>query len=265
MPQSPTPSSGPAGRPTGSTRADRRAAGRSHPDAAGRSRRSPILLLSIGVVALSGLLLGAVAVISGLGSGASAPLASPRIGLPADLADGRTLGAAAAPLTLDLWADFQCPVCLRFTDTIEPLLRSSYVQDGSVRIAFHDLAFIGQESVDAAVAARISDAIGPGFWPMHDLLYANQGAENGGAFSRTRLAAMAVRLGMDRSAFLAAMDDPTYRDAVKAETAEGTALGVSSTPTLGIGGTIRPGIPTWEQLSALLDQELAVVRSSPAP
>lgn len=260
MSQPSTSSGGRAGRSA------RRAAERAAPGAPTPGRRSPVLLLSIGVLAVAGVLLGAFAVVGALGGGGgSAPIASPRIGLPDGLAEGRTLGAADAPLTVDLWADFQCPVCLRFTDTIEPLLRAAYIQTGAVRIVFHDLAFIGEESIDAAAAARISDAIGPGFWPMHDLLYANQGAENGGSFDRQRLAAMAVRLGMDRGAFLAAMDDPAYRDAVKAETAEGAALGVSSTPTLGIGGTIYPGIPTWEQLSTLLDEQLAAHRADASP
>lgn len=260
MPQSDPSTDGRSGRPGRSSRSVRRAAERG-PSTAEARRRSPVLLLSVGVLVLAGVVLGAVALAGSLGSGGTAPIASPRLGLPADLADGRALGAADAPLTVDLWADFQCPVCLRFTDTVEPLLRAGYIQTGAVRLVFHDLAFIGEESVDAAVAARVSEAIGPGFWPMHDLLFANQGAENGGAFDRQRLAAMASRLGMDRSEFLAAMDDPMHRDAVIAETDQGAALGVSSTPTLGIGGTIYPGIPSWEQLSTLLDDQLAALRS----
>ncbi|MFN8623549.1 MAG: thioredoxin domain-containing protein [Chloroflexota bacterium] len=222
-----------------------------------------MLFLTIGVLVIAGVVLAGLVIASQPRSASAAAIASPRVQLPAGLADGRTLGRADAPVTLELWADFQCPVCLRFTDNIEPLLRAAYVQTGAVREVFHDFAFIGQESIQAAAAARIADAKGPGFWPMHDLLYGNQGAENGGAFSDDRLAAMAERLGMDRTAFLAALKDPTYTDAVKAETAQGTALGVSSTPTLVIDGTMYPGLPTWDQLSALLDARLAAV--SPAP
>jgi protein-disulfide isomerase len=259
-----------APRPPASRRAERaaaRASGRSPtPTAApSRSGRSPVLVLTIGVLVIAGVLLAGVAVMSGAGSTRATSIASPRVQLADGLADGRVLGRADAPVTLDLWADFQCPVCLRFTDTIEPLLRAGYVQTGAVRVVFHDLAFIGQESIEAAAAARIADAIGPGFWPMHDLLYGNQGAENGGAFSDDRLAAMAVRLGMDRTAFLAALADPAYTDAVKAETAQGTALGVSSTPTLVINGTMYPGLPTWDQLSALLDDALAAAAPSSSP
>ncbi len=72
---------------------------------------------------------------------------------------------------------------------------------------------------------------------------------------------MAVSLGMDRSAFLAALADPTYTGAVTAETAQGAQLGVNSTPTLIIDGQLYPGLPTWDQLNALIQQ----VAASPSP
>jgi len=252
----------------GASRRARRASQRATIPASPEVRRSggsTTLRLSIGAVVAGILAVAVIAYLGGAGRNASAAIASPHVQIPAGLADGRYLGHPDALLTIDLWADFQCPVCLRWTDTIEPLLRASYIQTGTVRLAFHDLAFIGQESTDAAAAARVSDAIGPGFWPFHDLLYANQGSENGGAFSRDRLADMAVTLGMDRAAFLAALDDPAYAEAVKQETAVGKAAGVSSTPTLVFGTDMYPGLPTWDQLSALIEQRLATLAPSPTP
>jgi protein-disulfide isomerase len=209
------------------------------------------------VVAGAALVLVVAVVNGGAGSSTVSSIASAEIPLASGLADGRTLGRTNAVVTIDEWADFQCPVCQRFFSTIEPSLRATYIDSGSVKLAFHDYAFIGPESVDAAAAARISDAIGPGFWPFHDLLYSNQGSENSGAFSRDRLADLAVSLGMDRSAFLAALDDPSYADAVSAETTAGSQLGINSTPTLVIDGTLYPGLPTWDQLSSMIDQAVA--------
>ena len=122
-----------------------------------------------------------------------------------------------------------------------------------------------RRSIDAAAAARVSEAIGPGFWAFHDLLYSNQGRENGGAFSRAHLADMAVSLGMDRSAFLAAMADPAYAKAVATETALGTQLGVNSTPSLVIDNKLYAGLPSWTKLSALIDQVAADRRGNPSP
>lgn len=198
---------------------------------------------------------------NGLGSGGGAAIRSPAIPVPSGLASDRTLGSPDAPVTIDEWADFQCPICRQFFETIEPSLRETYIKTGTVKLVFHDYAFIGPESVQAAAAARVSDATGPGFWPFHDMLYTNQGTENSGAFSQDRLADMAVALGMDRNAFLTALADPSYTNAVTAETTQGAQVGVDSTPTLEINGRLYPGLPTWSQLSALIDQ----LAASPGP
>ncbi len=227
-------------------------------------RRTPVLLLSVAAVAIGLIVVVVLAVAGGLpGATSSSALATPIADTPAALADGRSLGVADAPITIDLWADFQCPVCARFARDIEPLLVSRYVQPGLVRLTFRDFAFIGPESFDAAVAARVAGALGGKFWAYHDLLFANQGAENSGSFSRARLADMAVAVGLDRTAFLAALDDPSYLAAVRQEAAQGQALGVNSTPTMSINGKLAAGLPDWTALESYLDSLLAVSSGVP--
>ena len=88
---------------------------------------------------------------------------------------------------------------------------------------------------------------------MHALVFANQHGENKGAFARDRLARMAEMLGLDTAAFVTLLDDPALRAAVKAELAEGSAAGVSQTPTLSINGTLTSGAPSWDELKQLVE------------
>jgi len=217
-------------------------------------KRSPVLLATIGAIAVGAILIVILVLANGLpGGGSSTALAAPAFPTPTDLADGRSLGAAEAPIAIDVWADFQCPYCARFTDQTESLIVPLYVKPGEARLTFHDLAFIGQESVDAAVAARVAGDLGDKFWAYHDMLYANQHGENKGAFSRERLADIAVAVGLDRGAFQTAMNDPKYLAAVKQETAEGNALGISSTPTMFINGQQFTDLLDWAKVAAALD------------
>jgi protein-disulfide isomerase len=229
-------------------------------------KRSPVLLASVAAIGIGLVLIVVLFVAGGLpGSGPSTAIATPAFATPTELADGRSLGSAGAPITIDVWADFQCPYCARFTEQIESLLVPLYVKDGQARLTFHDLAFIGTESQDAAVAARVAGAQTDQFWAYHDLLFANQHGENKGAFARSRLADMAVTLGLDRAAFLTAMDDPTFLAAVKAETAEGNGLGVRSTPTIFINGQVFDDLLDWAKLAAHLDGLIAAASAVPAP
>lgn len=237
-----------------------RAAAKTAPAA---TRPAPVLVVSIAAIVIGLVIVGILLLAGGLpGSRTSGAIATPMIPTPTDHANGRSLGSAGAPVQIDLWADFQCPVCARFSEQIEPYLVTRYVEPGLARLTFHDMAFLGPESLDAAVAARVADAQAGAFWPMHDLLYANQGAENSGAFSRDRLAAMAATIGLPNDAFLAAMDDPAYLGAVRDETARGQALGVSATPTMIINGQAITGLPDLTKLTQLLDGLVAAAAST---
>jgi protein-disulfide isomerase len=206
-----------------------------------------VVALIIGFVAIAAL----VAISGGLGSSGSDAVKAAEIPAPAqDLRVGRSLGDPNAPVKIEVYEDFQCPACGLYTERIEPLLIAGPVTDGTVFLTIKDFPFIGQESLDAAVAARAAEALDGKFWDYHGLLFHNQDGENLGAFSRDRLADMAVLAGLDRQAFLDAIDDPALLREAEAEREEGTALGVSSTPTLFIDGELLRGVPTWDDLSA---------------
>lgn len=198
--------------------------------------------------------------------GVSAPSAPAAISvaLPVETlpSSGLALGNPAAPVTIEMWADFQCPYCGQFVAIAEPALKVGPLASGLVRLVHRDMAFLGPESVDAAVMARYAATKGL-FWEMHDLLYASQSGENQGAFSRDRLVAMAVRIGLPQAGARAALDDPALISLVQADTNEGQRLGITSTPTLVFtGGRRIVGVPDAATLSGAITEALGL--ASPA-
>ncbi|MDP9482726.1 MAG: DsbA family protein [Chloroflexota bacterium] len=194
---------------------------------------------------------------SGPGTGAAGvkPPASP---IPAAIPrDGRTLGSPTAKVVLDTWEDFQCPGCGSFSGSIEPVLIERYVASGQLRLNFHDYSFIGQESLDAASAARCAEKQGR-FWDYQAWLFANQNGENQGWFSRDRLAAIADAVGLDRAAWATCYDSGAERAAVIAETQSGVSAGVTRTPTLVLDGTVVDvsTFTSWDQLFQAIDARI---------
>lgn len=184
---------------------------------------------------------------------------------PTELADGRTLGSPDAPATMEVWADFQCPGCGIFARAAGARIIRDYVATGQLRLVFRDYAFLGDESTEAAIAARAAEAQGR-FWPYHDWLFANQSGENRGAFRREVLVGIAREIGLDVPAFEAALGDSALADAVAAETRSGSTVPVTSTPTLVIGDEVVKGVPAWEELSAKIEAEIARASGEqPAP
>jgi protein-disulfide isomerase len=168
-------------------------------------------------------------------------------GIPASV---HVLGRPDAPVTIDLYEDFQCPACRRWGETVFPQLVSHELASGTVRVVFHGFAFLGPESTAAGRAAWAAERQGR-FWDLWATLYANQGLhENAGAFERERLIAMADAIGLDRGRFVADLDSPDAARAVTAAAAEAGAAGVDSTPTVRIKGTPVGG--TYPELAAAI-------------
>ncbi len=187
------------------------------------------------------------------------PVAAPSVVTPVDLADGRALGKKTAPVTVELWEDFQCPFCQRFTEQVEPQLVSTYIATGKVRLVYRDYAFLGQESFWAEIAARLADQQGK-FWPYHDYLFANQVGENVGGFAVERLRTMAEAVGLDMTRFDAGLEvtaAQTLFDKVDpTEKADAKKLGITGTPTLVVAGTVLKA-NDWASLKTALDAALA--------
>ena len=264
-------------RPTSNSaaRRERRAAQRSQKVAAGRptprgggtpipkALRSPVALITIAVVLVAAIGVGAILVQNAI-AGSTGAMVTPSYSVPTALAHGRSIGSSTAPVKLDEWEDFQCPFCDQYTLNVEPHLISQYVTPGQVQITYHDFSFIGQASFDAAVAARCAGDQGQ-FWPYEQYLFYNQGTENTGWANRSLFDSIAKRLGLDQAKFDACLADPSTLSAVQAETTQGKGLGIQGTPTLFINGKQYSGGLDVSSISSAIDTALqAAPAASPS-
>jgi protein-disulfide isomerase len=124
---------------------------------------------------------------------------------------------------------------------VEPELFEEYVKEGTLRIEWRDFPYQGQESVDAALAARAAQAQGK-FWEYHDLLYNNQSSGNSGGYSEENLLALAEEAGLDGRRFEEDLRSARYEETVQADFREGQGLGISGTPTFFINDQVVVGL-----------------------
>lgn len=244
--------------------AERRTVPSTRPGTRSRTGRSPILLITAIVGGLGVVLLGALVVLQGGPAKVdTSSLVTPTTLTPVALADGRSLGKADAPVTLDVWTDFQCPVCGDYARTVEPALVSKYVTPGKLRIVHHDAAFQGaksgasyDESVEAGAGARCAADQGH-YWPFQDWTFANQSGENKGAFAADRLKAIVTAAGLDVGAWQACVATGQQQKTVRSETAQAVAQGVNATPTMILNGQTIVGLRSVTELSGLIEAAAA--------
>jgi protein-disulfide isomerase len=228
------------------TRAERRASARADQRArapqpasarTGGLRRFalPATLLGAGVIA------GGI-IVAGLGSPA-----------PAAAIVRQSAGSSTAPVVVAEYSDYQCDYCGRWSRDVEAAFRSEFVDSGQVRFEWHDMAWEGQESTDAANAAHCAGDQGQ-FWEMHDLLYQSQhSTPNTGAFTRANLETMGGTLGLEPSTFNACVDAGTHVAAVEADTRASSQAGFSGTPAFSVNGRVMIGYQTLDELRAAIE------------
>ena len=196
-------------------------------------------------------------------------IVAPSENTPTDVpSSGRTLGNPSAPVTLDVWEDYQCPACGDFGLMVQPRLIDTYVERGELKIVTHDFIVIdgnigGHESADAANAALCAADQGK-FWTFQDWLFANHGQEGSGAFAAARLIEMGRRAGLDMTMFQTCVEQDSHRADVTAERGLAQAKSVIETPTVFVNGQ-RTVSFDYATVAAAIDTSLAATSVSPSP
>ena len=112
-----------------------------------------------------------------------------------------------------------------------------YVESGTLRIEWRDFPYLGQESVNAALAARAAQDQGK-FWKYHDLLYENQSD----GFSNERLVELAREAHLDVEKFKSDLASRRFEQTVTEDFREGQKAGITGTPTFVINGRVLAGL-----------------------
>ncbi len=166
------------------------------------------------------------------------------------------LGSSDAKVTVVEFADFQCPYCGKFQETVYTQLKKDYIDTGKISFAYQDFTFLGEESDVAAQAAKCAGEQGK-FWEYHDYLFSHQKGENQGAFVAKNLKTFAKTLKLKTADFNTCLDSGKFASAVEEETAGGRALGITGTPTILVNGKVYVGALPYATFKQAIEEALA--------
>ena len=171
----------------------------------------------------------------------------PRTVVVAD--DDPAKGPADAPVTIIEFSDFQCPYCSRVNPTLARLVDR---YGDSIRIVFRDYPIL-QIHPNAAKAAEAGACANEQakFWPMHDLMFANQER-----LDVTNLKQHAATLGLDAAAFEKCLDSGKHTAEWQKDATDAEKAGVQSTPAFFVNGRPVTGAVPYEQFAEVINDEL---------
>jgi protein-disulfide isomerase len=170
---------------------------------------------------------------------------------------GATLGNPGAPVTMIYYGDLECPICRDFTLSGGfPQLVSGPVRSGKVKVEYRAFQTATQSPTTfqtQQVAALAAGKQGK-FWDFAELFYREQGAEGSNYVNESYLDGLAQQVpGLNFSQWRSARNDPALVAQVQKDMQEGTAAGVSGTPTLIFQGpsgktAALSGVPSFSDL-----------------
>ena len=154
--------------------------------------------------------------------------------------------AAGAPV-VELFFDYQCPVCKQFEGIYGASLKS-LADSGAIELHYRNMTFLDNNlnndaSLRAGMGAACSDFAGK-YSAYHDQLYANQPAREGDGYAdemlRATIPAAVGISGADLTSFQSCYDDQTTKAFVNGTNEAASKAGVNATPTFHVNGKDVP-------------------------
>ena len=167
--------------------------------------------------------------------------------------DSQKIAATKARVTLVEFGDFQCPACGASHPIIKRLL-DEYKNDLTFVFRHYPLP-MHKNALKAANAAEAAGAQKK-FFEMYDLLFENQTEWSESNKSDEIFEKYAIELDLDVDKFIEDIKTKKYESKIKADQADGNALGVNSTPTFFINGEMQSGGLPYDQFKAKIDEIL---------
>lgn len=190
--------------------------------------------------------------------------AAPTYSAPKAVSDADYVRGAKNPkLYLVEFSDYECPFCKQF----EPIMKNQVLKDygDEVQVVYRQfpLSFHQNAEKESEAALCVGKLGGNDkFWAFGDKIF-ERTTSNGTGFSLDALGPLAKEVGVSQSKFQDCLDSGEMAATVQAQQADGTAAGVSGTPTtlvLDSSGKFISAIPgayPYDQVKQTLDAALA--------
>lgn len=174
------------------------------------------------------------------------------------------LGSPTASVTVEEFADFQCPTC----GSTHPIMKEIQSTYGSkIRFVFREFPLtMHEKAYDAAVAAEAAGMQGK-FWAMQDQLFTNQQTwASPSADHRQIWSEYAQKIGLNVQQWQNDVSGIAAKSRVDQDMQRGKGMNVSSTPSVYVNGELVP-FPEMNVagLRRIIDAELQKNPSNPAP
>ncbi|HJQ01028.1 MAG TPA: MauE/DoxX family redox-associated membrane protein [Jatrophihabitans sp.] len=197
-------------------------------------------------------------------------------------ASGVKVGNQQAPVLVDLYEDFQCPICNNLEQSGLTKDFDAKIKATTIKVNYHVMSFLDSSSNGNRYSSRAANAgycaadqSVDAFQKFHDILYGknadgqnNQPAEGSNGRPDSQLIDWGKQAGITSADFSTCVTSDQHKDLVAGVTDAASKRGVNGTPTVFVNGKLvgkSGSVPTVAQIDAAIQAALATSKSTAAP
>ncbi|RYL94393.1 DsbA family protein [Sporolactobacillus sp. THM7-4] len=168
-------------------------------------------------------------------------------------------GSSNAPVRIVEFADYRCPYCKLFEESVVPRLQKDYIQTNKASFYYMNYTILGPGSVLAANASEEVYHQNPkAFWSFHTALFNAQGDEKKEWVTKALLTRIAQKTvpSLDIKAFENALDTESHKNQINSDNQMAEDLGVQGTPTVFVNGKMIKNGLDYDVLRDAINQAL---------
>jgi len=155
------------------------------------------------------------------------------------------IGKDNAKVTIVEYTDYQCPFCARHYTSAYKQIKEQYVDTGKAKLLLRDqpLPFHANAKISANAARCAADQNKGKLEAMHDALFQNQDAWANlpTEAAIAKFGEYATAAGLNANTLTQCVKDGKFNTQIDADSALGTKIGASGTPTFIINGKVVVG------------------------
>ncbi len=163
-------------------------------------------------------------------------------------------GDNSKKVSLVEYGDFQCPACGKYHPLVKQVVEK-YSKDIQFQFRNYPLQQIHPNARAGSRAAEAAAKQGK-YWEMHDKLYESQASWSSSSTATTIFEGYAQEIGLDLAKYKTDFASDAVNSTINADFAEGTKLGVNSTPTFFLQGKKIVNPQDLDGFSKLIDEAI---------
>jgi protein-disulfide isomerase/uncharacterized membrane protein YphA (DoxX/SURF4 family) len=200
----------------------------------------------------------------------------------ASSATGVRVGNQQAPVLVDVYEDFQCPICNSLEQSGLTKDFDAKIKATTIKVNYHVMSFLDSSSNGNKYSSRAANAgycaadqSPDAFAKFHDILYGknadgqnNQPTENSNGRPDSQLIDWGKQAGITSADFSTCVTSDTHKDLVAGVTDAASKKNVNGTPTVFVAGKLvgkADAVVTLAQIDAAISSALAGAKSTAAP